>query len=228
MAAAMTGSLNNIRDYQDRLCYFGFSQEVGVADGEQITVPVPISHTQIERAVEAAVRAKAQDLLAEFSRSLALKSDEFRAQNQALLDRVEAGRDRVDAKIKEVDESLEALQGKVNTRVNTYVIPAVVVTFVAIVLAIFTAVGGFGVISNINHLKDQVEGANRTYGEVSEQLATLKLKLAAAMAIADADRIAQLQRDLKETQDRLDAFEKKNGPAAQGGKTVQPTPPKKP
>lgn len=199
-----------------------------MADGEQITVSVPVSQTQIERAVEAAVQARAQDLFAEFSRSLALKSDEFRTQNQALLDRVEAGRDRVDAKIKEVDKSLEALQGKVNTRVNTYVIPAVVVTFVAIVLAIFTAVGGFGVISNINHLKHEVQDANKTYGEVSEELATLKLKLAAATAIADADRIAQLQKDLKETQDRLDAFEKKNRAAAQGGKTVEPRPSKKP
>ena len=199
-----------------------------MADGGQIIVPVPVSQAQIERAVEAAVQAKAQDLFAEFSRSLALKSDELRAQNQALLDRVDAGRDRVDAKIKEVDKSLEELQSKVNTRVNTYVIPAVVVTFVAVVLAIFTAVGGFGVITNINHLKDQVQGANKTYGEVSEQLAALKLKLAAAMAIADADRIAQLQKDLKDTQDRLDAFEKKNKAASQGGKTGQPAAPKQP
>lgn len=197
-----------------------------MANGDEITVTVPVSQAQIERAVEAAVQGKAQELFAEFSRSLALKSDEFRTQNQALLDRVDAGRDRVDAKIKEVDKSLEALQSKVNTRVNTYVIPAVVVTFVAIVLAIFTAVGGFGVISNINHLKEEVQSANKTYDEISHDLAILKPKLDAAMAVADADRIAQLQKELKETQDRVDAFEKRV--AVQRGKTVPPTASKNP
>jgi hypothetical protein len=34
-----------------------------VADGEQITVSVPVSQTQIERAVEAAVQAKARTSL---------------------------------------------------------------------------------------------------------------------------------------------------------------------
>jgi len=36
-------------------------QEIDMSSGEQITVPVPVSQTQIERAVEAAVHARAQD-----------------------------------------------------------------------------------------------------------------------------------------------------------------------
>lgn len=49
---------------------------------------------------------------------------------EALPGRVETARDRVDAKIKDVDSSLEALQTKVNSRVTTYVVPAVVLTVI--------------------------------------------------------------------------------------------------
>jgi hypothetical protein len=218
-----------------------------MSDGH-IVVPVPVSQAQIEKAVQAAVSVHTQDLIQEFSRSLALKSDELRAQNQALLDRIEAARDRidakmkdvnsslealpgrvetardrVDAKIKDVDSSLEALQTKVNSRVTTYVVPAVVLTVISVILAIFTAVGGFDVIEKVRNLKDGVDVANKLYNtEVDPKLAELKAKVTTALAVADAERFTQLQDQVKKLQEELEASEKKNNKNnGQGGKGTQ-------
>jgi Mg2+ and Co2+ transporter CorA len=243
-----------------------------MADG-QVVVPVAVSQSQIERAVQAAVSVHTQDLIQEFSRSLALKSDELRAQHQALLDRIEAARDRVDAKIKDVDSSLEALPGrveavrervdarikdvdtslealpdrveatrnrvdakikdvdssldtlqtKVNSRVTTYVVPAVVLTVISVVLAIFTAVGGFDVIEKVKNLKDGVDAANKTYStDVDPKLTELKAKVAAALATADAERLNQLQDKVTTLQNEYEANQKKNSRNnGQGGKGTQ-------
>ena len=45
------------------------------------------------------------------------------------------------------------LKGKVNTRVNTFLVPGVIVTLVLIALAIWTAVGGWSVLDRVKTLK---------------------------------------------------------------------------
>jgi hypothetical protein len=100
-----------------------------MSDDDELTIPVRITQKQIEIAVSKAVQTKTDEIVADFKRSLALKSDELRDASRALEDRVDAARDRVDTKIRQVDESLEGVKTKIEKRVNTYVIPAVILTF---------------------------------------------------------------------------------------------------
>jgi uncharacterized phage infection (PIP) family protein YhgE len=214
-----------------------------------IVVPITIPAAQLEMAVKAAVQFRADEIDIEFKRSLALKSDEFHRLNQALEDRVDGGRDRIDKKMKEIETGLEVgrdriekkatkieadldgLQKKVNERVNTYVVPAVILTFCALCFAAFTAVGGFGVITKIEGLKQQVKQAEQSFNSTQTDLASLKEKITSATALADSERIANLQKQLDEekakeaaTLKRLDAIEAAQRGGNRGGAHPQSQP----
>jgi predicted nucleic acid-binding Zn-ribbon protein len=170
-------------------------------DDEELTIPVRITQKQIEIAVSKAVQTRTDEIVAEFKRSLALKSDELRDASRLLEDRVDAARDRVDTKIRQVDESLEGVKTKIEKRVNTYVIPAVILTFFAVVLAIFTAVGGFDVIHKVQELKtgvmdgtDSLADSNKKLQELQKELADVKAKADAAANAADAERYNALEK----------------------------------
>jgi hypothetical protein len=181
-----------------------------MSDGDLVVpVNVPVPQSQIDRAVKTLVESKSQDLVTEFTRTMAAKGDEFREKSQELADRVDAGRDRVDAKIREVDASLAALSAKISTRVNTFVIPAVVLTFVAVVLAIFTAVGGFDVIKKVDDLKSGVAKASKTFDDTNADLTKLTAKVQTAMATADAERLNALQKRLDDMQLQHDADQRR-------------------
>lgn len=172
-----------------------------MADEDELMIPVRVTQRQIELAVSKAVQAKADEITAEFKRSLEANSDRLHDANRALEDRVDASRERVDTKIRHVDESLGGLQKKVETRVNKYVIPAVVITFFMIAIAIFTAVGGFDVIGKLQELKNGVrdgnrslEDSNKKLKDLEQELKDLKTKADAATSQADAERYNALEK----------------------------------
>lgn len=194
-----------------------------MGDEGQIGGTIQFSKIDLERIVNAVVQANKDRLSEELRQVIADKDGEVRKKVEEMLSRVDAQRDRVDTKIGNVDNALEKLQERVSKRVNTYVVPAVVLTFVAIMLAIFTAIGGFGVISDVKNLKDSVATASGTFSTTQAALASLTKSVDSATATANNDRFLQLQAKIDDLNKKLDDVRSQPPPHSQSSNSTTKT-----
>jgi hypothetical protein len=155
-----------------------------MSDSKSLSVPVNIPTDIFITAVEKAVEAQVVEIQNEFKKALSQKETDLQALLRAMDDRIQKERDRIDAKVNEIDAkkkdadaALETLKGKVSTRVNTFVVPGVIVTFVLIALAIWTAVGGWSVIDKVKTLKTNVATAASDYSTAANNLATTQKQI---------------------------------------------------
>jgi DNA anti-recombination protein RmuC len=155
-----------------------------MSDGKSLSVPVNIPTDVLTAVMEKVVEAQASEIHNEFKKALSQKETELQALLRAMDDRIQQERDRIDTKVNEIDAkkrdadtALETLKGKVSTRVNTFVVPGVIVTFVLIALAIWTAVGGWSVIDRVKTLKSNVATTTSDYSTAAKDLDTIQKQI---------------------------------------------------
>lgn len=170
-----------------------------------VTIPLAVSKADLAEALSAAIHSRKGELFEEITLALRDKDSEFRTQVDSLLGRIDGVSSKVDgltnkvdaAKTK-VDDALEKLQERVNRKVNTYVVPAVTIAFIAVVLGIFAMLGGFKVIGDINTLKGNVETAQNTFDATSKTLGKLATNVNEAASKLATDRISSLEQKSKD------------------------------
>jgi predicted nucleic acid-binding Zn-ribbon protein len=181
-------------------------------DDGNVKIPMEIPKADFQRAILAAAEGQTQALSEELNRALSAKGDEIRKQMDDVYSRIDGLSEKVAAKTGKVDEALDKLQSRVDRRVNTYVIPAVVFTFIAIVMAIFAALGGFGVIKTVETLKEQVNSANTTFSSTNSQLATLTKNVNDSTKLAETERMIALTDQIEELKKQIKSLETKLPP----------------
>lgn len=201
-----------------------------MSENTHIPVSFSLPKTDLAEAVTAALQSRKTGLFEGVEEAIREKDREFRSQADALANRIDGVSSKVDvlstkvdaAKTK-VESELDKMQERVNKNINTYVVPAVIVAFVAIVLGIFAMLGGFKVISDVNTLKASVTTATTDFDKTNATLKTLTTDVNGAAAKLAADRFIEYDKKLNEQNEKIQQLTKQLA-AAKASTAVPQTP----
>lgn len=146
--------------------------------------------------------------------------DELEAKLRDAVARVEAKTDSLGTKKEEIDRKLEELKKKIESRVNTYVIPGALLVFITIALALFATSGGFDSFKKLQGLKADLDTATDQFKTTNANLQALTKSVDGAAALSQANatvalttQITSMSQQLNKLTAELDSIKKSQKPS---------------